>query len=418
MATISSVTGNATPPSTAANNASNEIDTTIAQLAQTLDSAKELISQSTVVRIIHKYLFTKIDPVFDHTKPIDLSNENVLKEHLGLYDETTLKKAARVAHSIYETVYRDISDSRFGVAFPMDPEVLTWTMQIARDEVVIALGAAGGENEVLLAAAGAKAVYVNDITVGEQKRFSILRNTCHESIKKKLIPAPGDGLQILSKFPELRGKAGVVVCRNVIHLLNDVQMGQFFILLKDILKPDGYGVITVNSAYMTPPPVYKELGMARKTDFWSFNCFITGGGQVIGSDSIKSNRLFYVHTPTSGSKIGENVPDICVYKRDLGKPWHQQTLGKDALPTGFFEQVIQQQFNAKRQQLDKISCGSLVVVQGGRRMFTIATLSNLFQTNGFEFVKAFVANTKGHLVDAANPFNGGERVGIVVRHKP
>ncbi|MBA3237999.1 MAG: class I SAM-dependent methyltransferase [Parachlamydiaceae bacterium] len=145
--------------------------------------------------------------------------------------------ALKVVKGVYEMRARDTNDIRFGKVFPIYPEIFGYAALKARGEIVMELGGASGENAILLAFAGARKVYLNDINIEELDKFNALKKSLSQQIQEKLVSLPGDCLDTLSKRKALDERVGLVLCRNLIHFFNDSQQKRFFSLLRETLNP-------------------------------------------------------------------------------------------------------------------------------------------------------------------------------------
>ncbi len=88
--------------------------------------------------------------------------------------------------SVYEGGYRQTTESKYGQAFPMNPEIMKKLMSDIEGKTVLEIGAAGGENSILLALAGAAKVIINDIAEGEIVLARRSVATLPRKIRKKI----------------------------------------------------------------------------------------------------------------------------------------------------------------------------------------------------------------------------------------
>src|SRR3989304_8532183 len=129
---------------------------------------------------------------------INLAAPEVLKTDLkpALQGVEDLKIAAAIAQRIYEACIRSIADTKYGMAFPMNPEVLAYAMQLAKNETVLEIAGASGENAILLAFSDALRVYMNEIDPQENLAFKLLKAQLPDAVQKKLESIEGSCFDI------------------------------------------------------------------------------------------------------------------------------------------------------------------------------------------------------------------------------
>lgn len=162
-----------------------------------------------------------------------------------------INKAATLMQRFYEAPQRGIKNGQFGCAFPLAPEILYYAMFLAKNETVLEIAGASGENAALLAFSEAKRVYMNDINSAEVQAFRDLSNEFPSQVQEKIEPILGNCFELLKLKPELKGAVGLLLCNNLIHFFKDKELDDFLKLLKTILKPGGRAIFTANASLTT-----------------------------------------------------------------------------------------------------------------------------------------------------------------------
>lgn len=153
----------------------------------------------------------------------------------------------------------------FGNAFNIHPEVLADTMNLARKKRVLEIGAASGENALLLGCAGAHEVYINDINEDELKRCRASLERLPEDIQRRFTIVKGDCLEVFDA-PSFAGRFDVIYVRNLFHFFLGDKRKKFIEMVGRLLSPRGRLILTTNSALLSP---YKEA-MERTPDAYVF----------------------------------------------------------------------------------------------------------------------------------------------------
>ena len=142
--------------------------------------------------------------------------------------------------------------NRYGRVFPMNPEVLFELMSNVEGKSVLELGAASGENALLLGLAGAKEVFVNDIVKSEVKTFEkTIARLSSKEVREKFHAVAGDCLEIFES-PEYEGRFDLIYARNFYHFFFGEKKDRLNALFKKLLKPKGLLVISTNSVNVLP----------------------------------------------------------------------------------------------------------------------------------------------------------------------
>ena len=340
---------------------------------------------------------------------VNLSDPTVLRTYLK--ENTSDSVVAFAVNLIRASSIRPIDNRDYGMAFPMNHEVLAYAMPKVKDEVVVELAGAGGENSILLACAGAKKVYMNDILPSEVQKFNTLRSSLPIDLRDRLIPSPGDCFDLLKSKPELKGQVGLVVCRNLIHFLRDEQQTKLIRDVKEMLKPGGRAIFTANSTYAL-------LG--------------GGGGVIVREDpsitSFKVTQCVIDH-PTVGDGISliyrairpcpEQLMAISseqryLYRRVAGKWTVDNVAFNEISPTikGEIKEAIERERNSKMKSK---ASNNVRVVTCPARAYNTDTMQIPFKDSQFKIEHSYTVGPDGHIVRVEDRFARGAHVGVVVR---
>ncbi|WP_010298883.1 class I SAM-dependent methyltransferase [Candidatus Odyssella thessalonicensis] len=179
------------------------------------------------------------------TPTCDLTDITILKPLIHPAFRNDQKLIHLAIRLLKNTQIRAVGSDKYGQTFPINSEILKELMLQARGKVVCELAAGPGSNCIFLALAGAKKVYVNDITQEEIDKLRELISPLSSKFKRKFEMMAGD----MFKLPQrLAGECDIIYCRNFIHLLPDTQLASFFSQLKWLLKPQGKIVLTAQAA--------------------------------------------------------------------------------------------------------------------------------------------------------------------------
>lgn len=354
---------------------------------------------------------------------VQLNAPDVLKRYLT--NEHHLAEALNVLSRIYEGDRRALSQGNYGHVFPMNPEIWAFAMRMARDEIVVELGGAHGDNGILLAFSGAKVVCVNDVLEPEMAAFETTRKSLPKEIAQKLAPIPGSCFEILDKKPSLSKKVGLVLSRNLFHLFNSIDdQVTFCSLLKQMLKPGGRAIITANSVYNSADDrtlVQKHPDLAT---FSSTQGLIFSGEKAISC-------FYSKQLPCSEDQFSFESSTNYVYRKKLGGKWE---VDKDDFKKldPVLRKKIMTAFKATREKegnkvgIKSISAGSVRVFRSPIRLYSIKTLSDFFKHQGFEVEMGFITAVNGHLIQVDDPFSlwtektpnaqKPQSVGVIVRY--
>jgi len=166
-------------------------------------------------------------------------------------DPQCIELAQELLEKIYEckprrTMTKDGS-ARFGIVYPVNPEVLADLMTFSRGKTVLELAAGSGENGILLGLAGAKHVTINDI---EPLEISQCRNYIErvpEELQDVFTVSEGDCFTVFES-DDYTEQFDVIYARNILHFFAGQKRERFVQMLDRLLAPGGRLVVSVNSA--------------------------------------------------------------------------------------------------------------------------------------------------------------------------
>ncbi|MES2274204.1 MAG: class I SAM-dependent methyltransferase [Chlamydiota bacterium] len=340
---------------------------------------------------------------------VDLSDPDVLANYVE--PKNHLSAAMEIVDRGYEVGKRGIGRiSKYGFVFPIDPEVLAYAMQLAKNEVVVEIAGASGENAILLAFAGAKKVYMNDIESEEMEVFQKLRSALPFNIKQKLEAVEGNCFDILKKKPEITNKVGLILCRNLIHFFNNQEQTDFFQLLKQMLKPGGRVILTANSVYNW---IMDKHIFEQNPDATSFA--VT---QCLFIDFAKSNLPYAVPYRTiaicADDKVSSNYTNLHLYERNFGTKWKVNNNEFNQLDPSI-RPTIKKLLSDRQKEIGAIQAGTVRILINTLRIYNTKNLSAVIQKHGFEVESTFVTSTNGHLINNDDKlFDYGGPIGIII----
>lgn len=348
---------------------------------------------------------------------VDFTDAETLKIYFGknTQEKEHLDTAIAVARRIYETPHKPIGkEAKYGSIFAMNPEVLARAMELAKEEIVLEIAGASGENGILLAFSEAKRVFVNDIDSAEMETFKRLRAELPGNVRSKLEAIPGSCFEILSKKPELAQKVGLIFCRNLIHFFNTKQLEEFFQLVHKLLKPGGHAIFMANSVYTfgACENLFKDHLNSRS--FEVTMCYVAdfelGGGLPLA-------QLYYDVSPCSDDLVTHEISTVYIYERNqhTGGRWqaNQEQFQKLSPP---LRKVLKEVIKKAKSIISPIKLGSVRIVFNKTGFYSARTMSALFKQHGFDVEQTFVANAKGHLVLQSDFYrHSSQQMGVIVR---
>ncbi len=338
---------------------------------------------------------------------VNLSDPVVLRPYLK---ENISDRVVTFATNLIKTSsIRPIDNRDYGMAFPINHEVLAYTMPKVKDEVVVEIAGAGGENSILLACAGAKKVYMNDILPSEVQKFNALRGTLPLEVQDRLVPAPGDCFDLLKNKPELKNQVGLVVCRNLIHFFTDEQQAKLIREVKEMLKPGGQAIFTANSTYAL---------------------FGGGGGRIVAEDP-NVNSFNVTQCVISHPTVGNGIS--LIYRTIVPSPEHLMAIsceekylyrriaGKWTVDNEAFNKIeaemrgpIKDAIKTNPAMKNKTST-AVRVVTCPARAYNTDTVQTPFKDAQFKIEHTYTVGPDGHLVRVEDRFTRGVHVGVIIK---
>lgn len=340
---------------------------------------------------------------------VDFSNAESIKPYLA--NEMPLSTALAIAAPLYQSKQRGIGGTKFGVEFAMNPEILAYGMRLSKDEIVLEIAGASGQNAILLAMAGAKQVFMNDIDLTEVAEFEQLKkqisSEVHGNVGSRLESIEGTCFDILKKQPQLEGKVGLILCRNLIHFFNDLEQQIFIDLLKKLLKPGGKAIFTTNSVY-TQKNSEIPIQNPTATTYSVTHCLIHDRSISLAPIGCIFKHYAAHHPAKPHDQNATAFIEFHLYNKDpIG------TKGKWVVDNQAFNKIdadlrerIKGAVTENKSSFAHIKDGSVrVIINPNIRTYNIVTLPNLFISNGFGVEFVYALNHLGHLISSGNLFN-------------
>lgn len=338
-------------------------------------------------------------PYFDIRNPLshslNLGNPHVLVTYLGrdFRHQPILSAATKIAKRIYEQPPRIVSEEH-GQTFPMVPEVLAYAMQLARGQTVLEIGGASGENAILLACSDANHVYLNDIHPPEIATFQNLKRELPAEISRKLTALKGDCFNLPLMKPDLLDRVGLILCQNVIHFFKDKQQRDFFDVVKGMLRPGGRAIFTANSIHLIRKEQLEPFASnPQLTIFNTCECFIFDNER--GSMPIKA--IFRTVSPGNEASIKE-YQSLNLYERRRGGKWQVNKEEFRKIEDVTIREKIKEAIQTQKPSFKSIKTGRISVLFNTKRLYSTATLINLFRQHGLNVESAFEISSRGHII--------------------
>jgi len=296
--------------------------------------------------------------------------------------------AKKMLDDAYEVEPRSIdgkNKSKYGKAFSVNPEVLAHLMHHCQGKKVLEVGAARGENALLVGLAGAGQVYINDI---EPLEFAVCRKRVEQLpavFRKKFTLLEGDCLQV---FADERYSEAfeVIYIRNVFHFYLGAKRQQFINFLKRLLLPGGQIILSVQSGnsflrskypgsyvFRTRTPLFLEDGELTP---------ILGMGEAFPETKIDNlDPLSYTFVTLMGLNGNQLVCDD--FFRKLSVPYQRAV-----------EKFAKKHFAKLPRPTGNIIChvGTLVC-------YTKQILAQVFEDEGFRCIGVASTGENGHIVE-------------------
>jgi len=331
------------------------------------------------------------------------------KELSMLFDARERSFAMMIIDSIFESLPRRIENRKFGIAFPIYPELMAFAIGFAKGKDVLEIAGASGENAMLFAFAGAQKVYMNDIDPDEMATFNANREQLPQNVDEKLEPIEGNCLDILTKKSDL--KVDLVLCRNLIHFFNDKEQELFFENLKKILKPGGIAIFTVNSLYVDSSNEQLLETNPDATAFRVTQCVLTDYKTNV--PTVLSREI----KPTLGENVSTDFEERYLYQKKTGESkWQVFRDQFKQLDPELQKRILRgkgkDQWNSKMKSLKE--GGSIRILTNVFRGYSESNLKSLFEKNGFEVQQGFSLQSNGHLAKGYE-FGKVQQIGVIVQ---
>jgi SAM-dependent methyltransferase len=392
---------------TTATKPAQQLSPYIASIGPTL--AVHLPGAPAAVELVQAYLQTvSFEPFVDLSKPATL--KGLVAERFRKGDHLTSAKA--LVGRVYEAhPRRVVSDTvaQSGLAFPMYPEVTATFMRALKEGgAVLEIGAAGGENSILLAYAGAMVqVYVNEFAGGEVEKIQALKAAQPKDVAARVTVIAGDCLDILKKCPQLEGQLTLILLRNVVHFFNDERQTKLFALARRLLKRDGALCLSTNSVYGNQ----RERAIFEANPTWT--SFVISQCQAYDKAGAPIYTLGQHFMPLSHTLNSlENFRSEPVYEQQTNTT-HSSVIEK--MPDSLKAQV--------KVELPKL-ISKLGPFPGSRvhyqqtpiRLYSYETVGPWLNSHQFDVETLFAVGLEGHLVHTA-PFAGEliQAIGAIAR---
>ena len=301
--------------------------------------------------------------------------------------------SCQILHGVYESASRGIKGAhKYGQSFPINPEMLSELIRDIRGKRVLEMAGASGENALLLAAAGAGCVYLNDIVPEEIMAFEQNKSKFPAETQNRLTAICGDMFDLEDSIEA--ESLDVIIARNIFHFLRPSQFDSFFDLTSGLLKPGGRIYINVNGRY-------NEVSHFPDTIF-----------------RFSTLTLYRDHFPIPGTHMPlDQVLKECT--EDLDPTDFKNTYVVEAgkiikgevkkLPPKL-KKNLQKQYNDKSVYIR--------VLQNTHLLFTPKNLSEMFIKGGFIPLETHYIGADGHYIDAKHVESENSHFVNLVAQKP
>lgn len=308
---------------------------------------------------------------------------------------------------------RKAENRRFGFSYPVEPEALAYAMSKVKDEIVVELAGGSGALSIILAMAGAKHVYMNEIEQQEVETFKDYHYQCPPNLQERLTPIHGDCLKLLQLKPELTGKVGFVLCRNLLHF-PQVQLQPFFAMLKKMMRPDGEAIFVVGAPY-TYPESQKEVEQhPDETCFAATTCTLSADLLAREDLGVVLKRL----KPSSEAQMRTEITHHDLYTRDGQNAWQFDRAAFNRVEPSLRADVEAAIKKARKEHKEEMAQAKRISVEiHHQRCYSTRTITQLFQKNGFTVMGTFIADALGHRI-TGEFYPNGRGVGVMVAINP
>lgn len=348
---------------------------------------------------------------------VNLSNPETLKDHIDPRYQKFIRPLLTIAQSVYESSPRVVKGS-WGLSFPTNPELLSYCMKImqkTQNGIAVEVGAAGGENSFLLAAANKTSkVIINDILPDEIKGCRSSIRDLPKDMQEQFTLDEGSGLDLLQRHPEIAEKTDFFLSRNVIHFLTEEQKTKLAQDVKTMLKPGGQAIISANGTYL--------LKRENPSDFaTNSQCIIFKMYQILlriqGSST--PDVIYRKTEPVTSNSYTSGFTREPIYKRDPDNNWKWKALpsGLSQLPENI-KTVVKDLFKdpkIKERMKKENGCMEVQVLTSYSQAFNEETLPPIFQREGFNILGTCVTDYKGHVVANPDKLSEGHQVSVLIQ---
>jgi SAM-dependent methyltransferase len=343
---------------------------------------------------------------------IDLTNRDVLQRFIAPQFSNHLSDVASIVNRVYETEARPIPLGG-GLIFPTNPEVLAHIAPYAKDEIVVEIAGATGENGILLAFAGANRVVINDKS---STAMQALRTELPPSVAGCVEGVEGDCFDLPIKKPEIMGHVGLLLCRNFIHFLRDELLEKFCSMVKGMLREGGRAVIMANCVYELPSCRHIFEDHPTTTTFAFESYFVADWDYGRKKSNPRLFSLLQEVTPSNSLDWGPSKLHELSWTGHASRFRWLNSMGRcDALGTQKKEKKFVDAWNKHREYLLGVRTGVVNLEKLWMRFFNHQTLSQLFEQHGFEIETTFTVDTLGHLHTNLDPYAGSKKIGIIIK---
>ena len=308
----------------------------------------------------------------------------------------------------YETNarYVNVGDktTKYGYAFPMQPEILYDLMMECKDKVVLELAAACGDNAILIGLAGAKEVHINDNAIPEMKACSVRVSKLPKEYRSRF-KLPGGDCFKLFESEEYNGKFDVIYARNFYHFFLGEKKKALNKLFVRLLKPGGKLILTTNSVNT----VQLQGGLDMVKAYPESYVFENLQPILRSSVNVGNDKLYHPTQKPLSPEEGEKRDPLAYEFKPLmtfvdgsiktTAVFTDLNSSSRLLLTGFMRALIEnngvyflgdtpRRMNLRHDMLEVHSCSSV--------MYSHLTLPKQFKGIGLIATKVISTNFKGH----------------------
>jgi 2-polyprenyl-3-methyl-5-hydroxy-6-metoxy-1,4-benzoquinol methylase len=348
----------------------------------------------------------KITPVVKYADLIDPTlSQRVEKEELleliARHNPDHVTYARPILASVYETKKRKVLDcdekpTLYGASFCVNPEVLKYLIMLVQegDKTVLDIGAASGEAAILLALAGAKLVYVNDINGAELNRFKKLASRLPLDVQNRLKPIHCSWKDIAEYVGEQ--SFDVTCCRNVMHFYSMKDLSEFIGIVNQLSKKNAILFLSAHSKNSSQlPGLEEDPEKVKATQFCIATISIWESGKNIYINQVSSIAPDEYFSPGKITELAQWSRRHGLKIEDLAS-LHLCEAQVDAV--GQYTDIIKQDRPAEASHL--------LLAQAYFSFFSPADLAEALQTlGGFVSIFSGLFDNLGHVDTQAGNFS-------------